>query len=246
MLLKKSILISIFTLVAIAGFSQPQRKPLNLIHYDYVRKLRFGFTLGVNVLDFSTVNTLKPVSLTPGGTPIPVRADVVTMRPGFSVNGIMDYRLSSYFNLRFLPGIAFGSRELHFFDENARDNVVLHKMPMASNYIEFPIHLKYSAKRHSNIRPYVIGGINLRSNLSYGYDENEGNYLELNRFEPFYELGVGFDTYFYFFKLSVELKVSKGAEDVLIKRSAAPGYYQYLDVIDKMNSQMIQLSFHFE
>ena len=221
-------------------------RALNLRHYDDIKRIRFGFTLGASVLDFSTVNVLKPVTL-PGNTdPAVVRADVVSTRPGFSINAIMDYRINKVFNARILPGICFGSRDLQFYDENAPGNVVLYKMPIQSNYIEMPIQLKYSAKRHSNFRPYIIGGVNVRSNLTYKEDENSGSYFEFSRFEPFYEFGIGLDTYFYYFKLSIELKISKGLENVMAKRKATPGYESYLDVIDKMNSQSIQLSFHFE
>ncbi len=243
---KRIILISILSIFSLGCFAQPQWRELNLIHYDEVKRIRFGFTLGANILDFSTVNVLDPVKL-PGQTdPLRVRADIVSTRPGFNINGIMDYRINKLLHARILPGICFGSRDLTFYDEEAPGSVVLYTMPIQSNYIELPIQLKYSAKRHSNFRPYIIGGINLRSNLTYGEDEASGSYFEFQRFEPFYEFGIGLDTYFYYFKLSVELKISKGVENVLSKHSATPGYEPYLDVIDKMNSQSIQLSFHFE
>lgn len=245
-LLRRTILILLLSIFSVGCFAQPQWGELNLRHYDEIKRVRFGFTLGANVLDFSTINVLNPVRLPGQVAPLKVRADVVSMRPGFNINAIMDYRISSVFNARILPGICFGSRDLQFYDEEAVGNVILYKMPIQSNYIELPVQLKYSAKRHSNFRPYVIAGVNLRSNLTYGEDENTGSYFELSRFEPFYEFGIGLDTYFYYFKLSVELKISKGFENVLAKRATTPGYEPYLDVIDKMNSQSIQLSFHFE
>ncbi len=243
---RKVILTVVVVLVSVGAFGQYRKNELNLIHYEYSKALRFGFTLGVNVLDFSTVNTLKPVVLTPASQPMEVRADVVTMKPGFSINAIADYRLNPFFNIRVLPGICFGSRELHFYSENDPANVLLYNMPIASNYIELPVHLKYSAIRYSNFRPYIFGGANFRSNLTHSSDEKNGVYFGFNQFEPFYEFGFGFDSYFYFFKLSVELKISKGFQDVLADRKVLIGYQPYLDVIDKMNSQMIQLSLHFE
>lgn len=246
MLFKRLIQVFILCFISLSATAQFQWRELNLRHYDDVKRIRFGFTLGANFLDFSTVNTLKPVKL-PGQTdPMVVRADVVAVRPGFNINAIMDYRISGVFNARILPGICFGSRDLEFYDNDAPGNVIVHTMPIQSNYIEIPMQIKYSAKRHSNFRPYVIGGVNMRSNLTYGSDENNGNYFEFKRFEPFFEFGVGLDTYFYYFKLSVELKISKGFEDVMAKRSAAPGYEPFLDAIDKINSKSIQLSFHFE
>lgn len=245
-MLKKTILTLLLCSLYLGCIAQPQRAELNLRHYDEIKRLRFGFTLGANVLDFSTVNVLEPVTLPGMANPAQIRADVVATRPGFNINVIMDYRVSGVLNARILPGICFGSRGLEFYNENAPGSVVLYSMPIQSNYIELPIQVKYSAKRHSNFRPYIVGGINLRSNLTYKDDENNGSYFEFPRFEPFYELGIGLDTYFYYFKLSVELKVSKGIENVMAKRAATPGYEPFLDVIDRMNSQSIQLSFHFE
>ena len=245
-MLKKTILSSLLAIFSLGCFAQPQWQELNLRHYDEIKRIRFGFTLGANILDFSTISVLKPVTLPGVANPVRVRADVVSMRPGFNINAIMDYRISGVFNARILPGICFGSRDLQFYDEEAAGNEALYTMPIQSNYIELPIQLKYSAKRHSNFRPYIIGGINLRSNLTYKDDENSGNYFQFARFEPFYEFGIGLDTYFYYFKLSVELKVSKGIENVLAKRKSTPGFDPYMEVIDKMNSQSIQLSFHFE
>lgn len=246
MLLKRIIQAFVFCFLSYSGIAQPQRTELNLLHYDEIKRIRFGFTLGANALDFSTVSTPKPIKLPNQTDPVVVRADVVSLHPGFNINAIMDYRIFKVLNARILPGISFGSRDLVFYDENAPGSDALYTMPIQSNYIEVPIHLKYSAKRYSNFRPYIVGGLNMRSNLTYGTDENNGNYFEFQRFEPFYEFGIGLDTYFYYFKLSVELKVSMGFSDVLAKRAVVPGYEPYLDVIDKMNSKSIQLLFHFE
>ena len=243
---KKIILILLLGTLSLGCFAQPQRAELNLRHYDEIKRIRFGFTLGANVLDFSTLNVLDPVTLPGEPTPRVVRADVVSVRPGFNINAIMDYRISSVFNARILPGICFGSRTLEFYDEEAPGSIVLYSMPIQSNYIEVPLQIKYSAKRHSNFRPYIIGGVNFRSNLTYKEDEQKGSYFQFPRFEPFYEFGIGLDTYFYYFKLSVELKISQGVQNVMAKRAATPGFEPFLDVIDKMNSKSIQLSLHFE
>ena len=244
--MKKIIFVLVVGTFSLGCLAQPQYAELNLRHYDEIKRVRFGFTLGTNVLDFSTINTLDPVTLPGMAAPSKIRADVVTTRPGFNINAIMDYRISSVFNARILPGICFGSRSLEFYDEEEPGSVVLYSMPIQSNYIELPIQIKYSAKRHSNFRPYMIGGINLRSNLTYKEDEQKGSYFDFPRFEPFYEFGIGLDTYFYYFKLSIELKISKGVSNVMSKRAVTPGYEPFLDVIDKMNSQSIQLSLHFE
>ncbi len=51
-------------------------------------------------------------------------------------------------------------------------------------------------------------------------------YQRLKRPDLYYELGAGMDFYLTYFKLSVELKMSNGFGDVLVKE-AAPGHPEY-------------------
>ena len=221
--------------------AQLPRTDLRLIHYDYGSPWRFGFSLGLNVFDFSSTNAMKDVLI--DGTMRKVRADVTTQRTGFDINAIIDYRIRPQWNLRTLPGISFGSRNLEFYDDNTND--LLHTMEMNSNYMELPIHLKFSATRHSNTRPYVFAGTNIRHNLSSSSNEKDGVFFGIGNTEVFGEFGFGFEFYLTYFKFSIEAKFSTGVGNVLTK-GPTEGYESFYNVVDKLYSNMFMIKLHFE
>jgi hypothetical protein len=118
---------------------------------------------------------------------------------------------------------------------------------LESSFLEFPFLLKFKGERLNNVRPYLIGGINYRYDLAgkKEYDDEKPIYLRLKRSDLYYEIGAGLDFYLPYFKLSVELKMSQGTRDVLV-HEPAPGYPQYANAIERMQSQIWILAFHFE
>jgi hypothetical protein len=239
--LKKSFLSILLTVICLSASAQLVRSDLNLLHYEYASPLRFGFSLGINIFDLTAVNTLDNVVL--DGVSRKLRADVTTIRSGFDINAIIDYRIKRQWNLRVLPGISFGARNLEFFDDDT--NELLHTMKIGSNYIELPVHLKFSAKRNSNFRPYVFAGVNGRYNLSAGSDEKGGVFLGFKHTEVAGEFGFGFEFYLAYFKFSIEAKFSTGPGNVLAKKPVE-GYEAFYNAIDKLYSNMFMIKFHFE
>jgi hypothetical protein len=118
---------------------------------------------------------------------------------------------------------------------------------LESSYLEFPLLLKYKGDRLNNVRPYVIGGINFRYDLAgkRAYDDAKPIYIRIKRPDLYYEAGAGLDFYLTYFKLSVEVKMSNGLRNVMVKE-AAPGHPEYVHAIDKIKSQIWILAFHFE
>ena len=236
--------ISILLFIALTGqaTAQLQTTELHLLHYDYVRKWRFGFTIGGHIFDYAIVNSQKPVY--DGDRRfdgVPLMAEVTTPGVGFNINGIVDYRIIRNWHLRSGFGICFGQRDLNFY----RNDSLWHTSKYDSYYIEVPLLLKYSANRHSNFRPYVIAGATARYNLGGKINSSKGVVIGVTPFEPFYEGGFGFDWFFYYFKLSFEVKYSGGFTNVK-SSNIAEGFEAYGDAISRMNSRMVLFSFHFE
>ncbi len=167
--------------------------------------------------------------------------DISKSNPGFHIQIVSNYRLGEYFDLRFLPGISFGQRDFNFF----RNNVLVNENhKLESNFLEFPLLLKYKAKRLNNFRPYVITGPNLRVDLAKTFSEDDEIYMDLKRLDLFHEVGVGADFYLPFFKLGVEIKYSYGFFNMLEKRSTSHPEFQ--NTISKLNSSIFMFSLHFE
>jgi hypothetical protein len=195
----------------------------------------FGFSLGLNTLDFG----IKPSELNINGEIYD--AAVSTLKPGFSVGIITDLRLNRYLNLRFTPTLHFGERQL-IYKSSVKDSLTI-----TSALVCIPFHLKYSAERKGNYRPYLLLGGG--SYLDFG--RNKDNPVLLQPLDFYTEFGVGCDIYFSFFKLCPELKYAIGFNDMLTpisERDAGniTGKEKFSNALSKLTSRMVTLTFNFE
>ena len=232
----KRILILLILLIPVMATAQ-KAKPKNDSNYDE-RLLHFGFSMGLNTMDF---NAKMNPSDTNNWT-----AEVVSLKPGINIQIVMDYRPTTYLDVRFLPGVSFGQRNLNFYDE---DGVLVNdEQQLESSFLEFPLLIKGKGMRLNNSRPYLIGGINFRYDLAAKkeYDEDSDVYIRLRKADLYYEVGAGIDFYLPYFKLTIEAKMSNGLRDVLVHDEPHPYHPQYVNSIESLKSQMWVLSFHFE
>lgn len=243
--IKKYYLVVLTILFVISANAQ-YKKPVHLNEPDYElsKRLRFGFSIGFNVMDFQVKNG-RGIEVSPDlQDTTQFFADVSHPQPGFNVNAVADFRLTENLHLRFLPGYAFGQRNLNFFYP---DNKLVKQMKIESSFIELPLSIKYSADRHSNFRPYLIAGTNVRMDLAAYKKLNikEGVLLRLNKFDTYYEFGFGTDFFLEYFKFSIEIKYSVGLFNVL-SHDYADGAENYVQAIDGIHSRIFHISFHFE
>jgi hypothetical protein len=227
----KRILQIFLILVFPALVSAQVKKPWNDPGYDD-KLIHFGFSVGINTMDLGIKRTLKAET---GDILVP---DVTNVQPGFQVQIVTNLKLTKDLDLRFLPGISFGSRDISFYKYS--DKSFVGKVSIESSYLDFPLDLKYRARRLNNYRPYILGGVN------YRYDMAARKQDEL-RFKPsdiYYEMGVGVDFYLPYFKFSTELKAGVGIFDMLVRDPKSN--QNYLASIDKINAFVVGLSFHFE
>jgi hypothetical protein len=241
----------VFVLVIAISANAQYKKPVQLRYteYDLGKRLRFGFSLGFNTMDFKIKNGNSVEVSSNGNDTTQYFSDVSHLVPGFNVNAVSDFRLGDNIHLRFLPGYAFGQRNLNFFFP--KDNL-RYQLKIESSFIELPVSIKYSANRVSNVRPYLLVGGNYRIDLAASKKITfirEGStvkeWMYLNKYDVYYELGYGFDLYLETFKLSIEFKYSVGLFNVLSNKHS-DGATNLTESIDKMNSRLFIVAFHFE
>jgi len=202
------------------------------------KPLHFGFTLGLNTMDFFV--THDPA----GYAQDTLYANVSKLLPGFNIGIVSDLRLAKYWDLRFLPGISFGQRDLIYY----RNQVVYNsKQRIESSFLEFPLILKYKAKRINNFRPYLMAGINYRIDMASrkAYNPDKAIYVRLKALDLYHEEGFGIDFYLPYFKLTTELKVSTGFRNILVSEPSAEKP-EFARALQRLRSQIWVLSFHFE
>ena len=225
------------------------------------KRLHFGFTLGINTTDFvfSYYKTMADnpsfVSETVNGIPINgvdmIRADVASLKPGFMVAIVTNLRLTESFDLRFLPGMSFDERRLTynipivFKLPNSPESITSSYYSIKSTFLDFPLLLKYKSRKVNNQRPYLIGGGAIRIDISKSGQED---LVRLKPFDTYIEAGLGWDSYFQFFRLSTELKFSFGLNNVLDygPDSGTNQLQVYTSALSRLTSNIFTLSFHFE
>ncbi len=214
---------------------QRSKHPDNLPELDH-QTLHFGYTLGLNQMDF----VIKPSNMVYAFDTV---FGVETKRyVGFNIAIISNLRLAQHLDLRFLPGLNFGQRDLEYkIVEN--DVFKIHTMRIESTFLDFPISLKYKSERYGNFRPYLIGGGAIRLDLAAQkkITPDERPKIRLQKFNPYYEIGLGVDFFLEYFMFAVEVKGSFGIMNNVVYDNT-----EFTNVYDRLNSRMLFVSFHFE
>ena len=206
--------------------------------YDNRKWLQIGVQVGIHAQELIVGNTsLK----TGGGIGF---AEIPGYSPGFSIDGIGGVYLNPYFNLRLTPTINFGDRKFMFRRWDIETDETF-STTVRSNYLTFPLTVKYSAFRVNNYRPYISGGIYTAFDLG----RKKGNPILLKGTDFGLEFGLGCDIYLPYFKLCPELKFSFGLVNLLEKDRpdiTDPTIIKYPNALSRATSRMVSLIFNFE
>jgi hypothetical protein len=231
--LRRLFILILVLLLPFVGSAQV-KKPWNDPGYDN-KPVHFGFSLGFNTMDLSFKRSLKSDIIS---NPILI-PDLTNPKLGFQVQIVSNFRINENLDVRFLPGLDLpDSRKIIFY--NLSDKTEVGSIDYKPAFIEFPLDLKYRTRRLNNYRPYILGGFNYR----YIMGGKENTDLKLRQGDLYYEMGVGIDFYLPYFKLSTELKAGMGLFDLLIRDPGNDPNFQ--SSIDKINSSIVGLAFHFE
>jgi hypothetical protein len=218
----------------------------NLPKY-YKEHLNFGFSLGVNNTDFRVHAKPNSALYTNLMDTINYPKDTLNLKSisskpetGFNLGIVCDVRLQEYLHLRFLPNIAFGSRQLIY--SFAGTDTFEVKKKIESTFINLPLDLKLQSKRIGNFAAYVVGGGNYSIDLaSQKKQKPDDQVVRLKSNDIYYEAGGGVDFYLPYFKLSFEGKVMVGVKNILIQDNKL-----FTRPVDKLNSHIFLFTITFE
>jgi len=255
-MLKKTLLLLILSIVFVSSISAQKRSVENIPNFD-AQRWHWGYYLGVNSYSFKLVPNNK--GMTKDG-----RLGINTNSSlGFSVGLIGDVRLNDYFNFRFEPGLDISKREL-IYDREILDSYYTNGYPpksgfndsirkINSTYVNLPFLLKFGGKRRHNIRPYLIGGMNigidLASNEKSSSDNTSGEEgSRMTTFNYSWQAGAGIDWYLPYFKFTTEIRGSFGLNNELIKDGSPAGasVTPWTDPIDELQTRAVFFVIKFE
>lgn len=236
------IILCVIAVVAVAfsagaGAQRLNDKLMNRPYAD-LRKWHLGFSVGVHTQDLKF--THNGFVTEDGQTWF---MDQPGFSPGFCVNGLIDFRLSTYFSVRFTPGMYFGNRDIKMIDTT---NGTKESQNIKSTYVVMPIDLKFAAQRFRNVRPYMVGGVMPAFDVS----KKRSDFLKLKTTDFYLSVGFGCDFYLPYFKLNPEIKFCFGLTDVIQHKrpdlADEPDRLKITQSLSKATSQMVVLTFYFE
>lgn len=237
------ILLALLMLAPLSGAGRlcaQERKIQNRPFLDD-RVWHYGFLVGFNMQDLRLANNGTAYVNQNGGVEY-WYADVPEYTPGFSVGVLGELKANDWLSVRFIPTMHFGDKKV-VFKEQRRGAIV--EQYVKSTYLSVPIDLKVSAARFNNYRPYVVTGLAPTVDLTV----KKGKELLVKRSDMMFEIGMGLDLYYPFFKMIPELKFCFGLNNVLDKNRTDlkdASLLKYSDALDRAQNGMIVLTLYFE
>ncbi len=234
--MNKRIFLSISAcLLILNAFAQKER--VKNQPYGDQRLYHFGITVGLNAQDMILTNSGYT-----GNNGETWFCEIPDYSLGFNAGLIADLYLNSFINLRFTPTIHFGDKQFTFKEENTQETFTT---VVRSNYLTFPVDVKFSSMRINNYRPYFFTGI--YGALDLGTQKNEP--VLLKPLDYGVQLGIGCDLYLPIVKICPEIRFYFGLADLIEKNRSDlqdKGMLKYTEALSRGSSRMIVLTFNFE
>ena len=257
---KKALFIAFIVLCIIpqSVFAQSE-KPKNLMMYDQ-QPYHFGFIIGLNTMAY-VVDYKDSYQFIEHSSDEFISGDkysfdkddtylVNSLMPitsyGFTVGVVGNLRLDNHFDLRLIPSLSFGTRDIEYRITSVNTGEMRRfKKDLFSTFMEFPLLVKYKSKRHNNFAAYVIGGgdfkIDLTSQKKDKTDDGNTKNIKVKRADIAAEIGAGVDFYTGYFKFGVEAKWSFGLLDIMNPQGKI-----YDSSMNGLHDRMFYISLTFE
>ncbi|WP_299801276.1 porin family protein [uncultured Maribacter sp.] len=192
--MKKWFFIPLTLLLVNIASAQFNESPILNKQNEDKKLLNWGYFLGLNQYDFKFEYKENAQDI------------LVSKSFGFNVGLIGEVRLNEFLDVRFEPGLHYGSRLLGFPGfEDERDAI----REVKSTYINFPLLLKASTRRYGNFKPFLLGGVSTGLNLGSNeesLDDNSTGTFRMKKWVYNYELGFGIDFYLEYFKFTPSIR----------------------------------------
>jgi hypothetical protein len=157
---------------------------------------------------------------------------------GFSLGFLVNMRMNEFLDLRIMPKAGFYNHKLTYYYTNNTSRQQLVETTM----VELPVLIKYKSMRRGNVRMYMVGGFTPGIEASGKNDvQSTTANLSIRNMNLSLDAGLGFDFYFPLFKLSQEIRFSKGISNML-----GPDQSIYSAPLKRLNTNTISVYFIFQ
>lgn len=164
---------------------------------------------------------------------------------GFTVGIVTNLKLHKYWDLRFVPTLSFGARNLTYAMDEGTHTLTQTVKNIESTSVDFPLELKWKGMRYRSLRPYIIGGFRYSLDMASNAKKKQNQddiIVKLKRDDILFTTGVGFDFYLPFHnKVAIEVKMGFGLRDMLVRENNI-----FTDGIAGLYSKNLQFVITFE
>ncbi len=230
---------NIATLVILAlwlaqGAAQTARGNYNFLDFNQ-KPYYFGITLGYNSSNFKVFQS-KDFILNDS-----IRTVESVTGPGINLGVVTNLKIGDYFDIRFLPTISFGERNINYTATNIDRRPFARKVQ--SVFVEMPFQTRYKSAPFNDMRLFVVAGVKYSFDVASDSRSRQSETLVKIAPNDFaFEIGTGIQFFLPYFIFSPEIKFSHGLNNILIFDKNL----EESSVIDKVLSRTFTLSFHFE
>lgn len=212
----KSVIILIVFVNQLVVFSQHRGKRLHRFEHQ---KFHFGAMLG-------TTSTSYNFSLNTTGLLEDSIQQINFLRgPGLAIHlPVVSWNPVYNLNIRTVPSLSFHESKVQYLfqKEGKLEN---REQSLTPTNLNFPLLIKLNTKRLTNFSAYAITGLcyslDLSSNQKTEIDINDP-ILRLKRHDFSYHVGGGFDFFLEYFKFGIDLKISRGINNLLLQDNTWP------------------------
>ena len=229
--------LTLFAFVLLTCSSAWSQKEEYQLEHD-AKPYYFGITLGANITRFQIEQHPRFLQYDSVLEILPLNS------PGFQLGLNATAKLTNRFEARFNPQLMFTDRSITYklkYKDPFDDYEPTKKIE--SVIFSFPFQLKFNSDRIGNFRVYLLGGVKADIDLAANARARRAEDLvKLQKSDYGIEFGMGFNFYFKSFIFSPEVKLSNGLRNI----HSRDENLKYSNVIDRIQSRMIVISFHLE
>ena len=219
-----------------AAYGQINKSNTNYLDYknkDYY----FGISLGFNSSQHQVFHSREFIDnenfLRAQGAPA----------GGFNVQGIVNYKIGEFFDIRTLPGFTFATRHIDFETTPNGVQTLPPRSTIQSIFVNVPFLVRFKSAPYRDKRAYVVAGINYSFDVaSNSMARGADQLIQVDPHDFQLEAGVGMQFFFPYFILSPEIKFSQGINNTLLFNNQI----EESTIIEKLLSRVLTFSFHFE
>jgi len=235
-------ILACFILIGCLSVRAQKKKVENLPEFNH-RLIHFGFILSGNSADFSVFRNAPFRNSIASDT---IFGITTTPQKGFGLQGLASLHFNPFFSVRLLPGITFATRGINFTVKEGKDTLTYQKL-VESTYVDVPLMFKYKSDRLNKFSAYLGAGGRYTYDLASNQDvpnlsTNPKDILvKLKKNNWCASAVFGTEFYLQYFKFAIELKMSYGLRNVLVKDNTL-----FSNAIQDLRSKLFVISFTFE